>query len=123
MGTNVGNEKGAGFKSALTLWCERGDSNPHGFTRQILSLVRLPIPPLSQDPDTVYSLLELRRRVHAERTGDELGLRCGEPAFREMENLAALGAERGSLAFGPDEKFGSHARERNPHHVRGCVRN
>ena len=32
----------------LTDWCERGDSNPHGFTRQILSLVRLPIPPLSQ---------------------------------------------------------------------------
>ncbi len=29
-------------------WCERGDSNPHGLTRQILSLVRLPIPPLSQ---------------------------------------------------------------------------
>ena len=29
------------------LWCERGDSNPYGFTRQILSLVRLPIPPLS----------------------------------------------------------------------------
>ncbi len=29
------------------IWCERGDSNPHGFTRQILSLVRLPIPPLS----------------------------------------------------------------------------
>jgi hypothetical protein len=29
-------------------WCERGDSNPHGFPRQILSLVRLPIPPLSQ---------------------------------------------------------------------------
>ena len=31
----------------MNLWCERGDSNPHGFTRQILSLVRLPIPPLS----------------------------------------------------------------------------
>jgi hypothetical protein len=30
-------------------WCERGDSNPHGFPRQILSLVRLPIPPLSHD--------------------------------------------------------------------------
>ena len=29
------------------IWCERRDSNPHGFTRQILSLVRLPIPPLS----------------------------------------------------------------------------
>ena len=32
---------------ATNCWCERGDSNPHGFTRQILSLVRLPIPPLS----------------------------------------------------------------------------
>ncbi len=30
-------------------WCERGDLNPHGFTRQILSLVRLPIPPLSHN--------------------------------------------------------------------------
>ena len=29
-------------------WCERGESNPHGLPRQILSLVRLPIPPLSQ---------------------------------------------------------------------------
>ena len=36
------------LRSALSYWCERGDSNPHGFTRQILSLVRLPIPPLSQ---------------------------------------------------------------------------
>ena len=33
-------------------WCERGDSNPHGFTRQILSLVRLPIPPLSPGLDS-----------------------------------------------------------------------
>src|SRR6516225_2223004 len=24
--------------SAVSKWCERGDSNPHGFTRQILSL-------------------------------------------------------------------------------------
>jgi Flagellar biosynthesis protein, FliO len=31
-------------------WCERGDLNPHGFPRQILSLVRLPIPPLSRPP-------------------------------------------------------------------------
>jgi hypothetical protein len=29
-------------------WCERGDLNPHGLLRQILSLVRLPISPLSQ---------------------------------------------------------------------------
>ena len=32
----------------LGFWCERGDSNPHGLLRQILSLVRLPIPPLSR---------------------------------------------------------------------------
>ena len=29
-------------------WCERGDSNPHGLPRQLLRLVRLPIPPLSR---------------------------------------------------------------------------
>jgi hypothetical protein len=34
-------------RSDKNKWCERGDSNPHGFPRQILSLVRLPIPPLS----------------------------------------------------------------------------
>jgi hypothetical protein len=38
--------RGDGMNSLL-LWCERGDSNPHGLPRQILSLVRLPIPPLS----------------------------------------------------------------------------
>src|SRR5579863_1719633 len=32
-------------------WCERGDSNPHGFPRQDLNLVRLPIPPLSHNLD------------------------------------------------------------------------
>ncbi len=32
----------------LVGWCERGDSNPHGLLRQVLSLVRLPIPPLSR---------------------------------------------------------------------------
>src|SRR5580698_2520880 len=39
-------------------WCERGDSNPHGFTRQILSLVRLPIPPLSQNSTAPSGLWE-----------------------------------------------------------------
>ena len=36
------------FKGIVSGWCERGDLNPHGFPRQILSLVRLPIPPLSR---------------------------------------------------------------------------
>ena len=34
-------------RSADFIWCERGDLNPHGLPRQILSLVRLPISPLS----------------------------------------------------------------------------
>ena len=44
----------------LDVWCERGDSNPHGLLRQILSLVRLPIPPLSQPLiSTTYALTAL----------------------------------------------------------------
>ena len=27
--------------------CERGDSNPHGLSHEILNLARLPVPPLS----------------------------------------------------------------------------
>ena len=64
-------------------WCERGDSNPHGFTRQILSLVRLPIPPLSHcgDASTYFSLLPLmatgkKLAVHSVRRGSGCGLGC-----------------------------------------------
>ena len=42
----------AGRSGAREIWCERGDSNPHGLPRQILSLVRLPIPPLSHNKST-----------------------------------------------------------------------
>jgi hypothetical protein len=35
-------------KQTARRWCERGDLNPHGLPRQILSLVRLPISPLSR---------------------------------------------------------------------------
>ncbi len=37
------------FVVRLKGWCERGDSNPHPLRDQILSLARLPIPPLSHD--------------------------------------------------------------------------
>ena len=37
----------AGLHGDRRFWCERGDLNPHGLLRQILSLVRLPISPLS----------------------------------------------------------------------------
>jgi hypothetical protein len=46
-----------GGSASRVFWCERGDSNPHGFTRQILSLVRLPIPPLSHLQSPIYLLL------------------------------------------------------------------
>ncbi len=45
-------------------WCERGDSNPHGFTRQILSLVRLPIPPLSQSYFSAVYTTSLRAQCN-----------------------------------------------------------
>ena len=32
----------------LQVWCERGDSNPHGLPHRILSPARLPVPPLSR---------------------------------------------------------------------------
>jgi hypothetical protein len=34
--------------------CEEGDSNPHSFRNQILSLARLPVPPSSLENDLVY---------------------------------------------------------------------
>src|ERR1700691_3688764 len=52
----------------ILCWCERGDSNPHGLPRQILSLVRLPISPLSHFAHHVQFLDLLRRQpmiIHA----------------------------------------------------------
>ncbi len=48
----------------LALWCGRGDLNPYGLLRQILSLVRLPISPLPRSGclKTVY-----RKAVKARR--------------------------------------------------------
>src|SRR5262252_3968969 len=45
------------------LWCERGDSNPHTFRYQILSLARLPIPPLSRSRENSTALGVARNRV------------------------------------------------------------
>src|SRR5262245_12444865 len=53
------------------LWCEGRDSNPHALRRQILSLVRLPIPPPSQKNQRIialrgsWTLRELPGRVAA----------------------------------------------------------
>ena len=47
-------------------WCERGDSNPHPLRDQILSLARLPIPPLSHD---VQFIILTRKRKQNGRGG------------------------------------------------------
>ncbi len=38
-------EQRTGKRKQIDEWCGQRDLNPHGFTRQILSLLRLPIPP------------------------------------------------------------------------------
>src|SRR6266481_5449902 len=99
-------------------WCERGDSNPHALRRQILSLVRLPIPPLSQfsNPmdgcclDSAILQTHMRRKTDAgspklvhrgllvrgqsyRLNAIELGPLCiakGEPATSASEPFAAI---------------------------------
>ena len=61
----IGNRAGKpNSQGSVSGWCERGDLNPHGFPRQILSLVRLPIPPLSRIDHLAYfvALTDLLRR-------------------------------------------------------------
>jgi hypothetical protein len=79
------------------LWCERGDSNPHGFTRQILSLVRLPIPPLSH-ADNYTKRMEFFRSV-------------------QRSELAPVG--KMPRVWAPDEETGRHASQR---HLSGACR-
>ena len=56
----------------VSFWCERGDSNPHGFTRQILSLVRLPIPPLSHLFSVFYIHCFWRKQIEGVFEGTEM---------------------------------------------------
>jgi hypothetical protein len=52
--------------------CERGDSNPHTFRYQILSLARLPIPPLSLEIKT-SNIIDDRPRLQLHRL---IGMAC-----------------------------------------------
>ena len=48
VGTKLGTMRTGGFfEPPVSIWCERRDSNPHGFPHWILSPARLPVPPLS----------------------------------------------------------------------------
>jgi hypothetical protein len=51
-----------GAKAGVEAWCERGDSNPHGFTRQILSSPRTGnerVTPLATDYEELLELMML----------------------------------------------------------------
>jgi hypothetical protein len=82
--------------------CERGDSNPHAFRHQILSLARLPIPPLSRE--AVYRRLDRfpRDSVHAgglRATG--LG-RLGRPFYRLLSSrIGCCSAFKPAHSFEP----------------------
>ena len=47
-GCELWGDSRADHETNFQAWCERGDSNPHPLRDQILSLARLPVPPLSQ---------------------------------------------------------------------------
>ncbi len=66
------------FRIPVSCWCERGDLNPHGFLRQILSLVRLPISPLSLKTAYTSTLSGWRGTVKAARVLLILLLNLGE---------------------------------------------
>jgi hypothetical protein len=55
-------------------WCERGDSNPHPLRDQILSLARLPIPPLSRTAIiNQEGLINPRQRAAKAASGSDRG--------------------------------------------------
>src|SRR5678816_1941291 len=58
--------------SFSVLWCEGRDSNPHALRRQILSLVRLPIPPPSLKKTTYYTCLLYTSDAADERSSVDL---------------------------------------------------
>lgn len=52
--------------AGIKKWCERGESNPHTVRRQILSLVRLPVPPPSHPIFSIFKHLNSQVTVQLE---------------------------------------------------------
>ena len=110
-----------------TTWCERGDSNPHGFTRQILSSARTKNQRLRQQTTICYVLLQMpcparlssdAAIIHPTRSGLVVGTKLGTG---DAEGRAGLGpasptqqlhAGRGSVASCPAAR-GQGARRRH----------
>src|ERR1051326_4856583 len=62
-----------------SIGCERGDSSPHTFRYQILSLARLPIPPLSHAKSARKNSIENWPQINAD-DADYFFIRVG-PAY------------------------------------------
>src|SRR5712691_3958876 len=57
-------ERVSGVSRRFCLWCERGESNPHGLSHWILSPARLPVPPLSHADHTMRCTAPLAQAQH-----------------------------------------------------------
>src|SRR6185295_18319443 len=75
--------------AARAVWCERGDSNPHGLPRQLLRLVRLPIPPLSRTAARVRLPLRRERRFAKVAQALETRGRARRTAPKDASRTAA----------------------------------
>ena len=72
-------------------WCEKGDSNPQGLPRQILSLVRLPVPPFSQADGKTADRTRALSAVAVD----------GEPTRNRTWNLRIKSPMLCQLSYGP----------------------
>jgi hypothetical protein len=99
-----------------TCWCERGDSNPHALRRQILSLVRLPIPPLSH-----WAVLYCKRGEpsSAKARRSLQGSLASPPCLGALTNGGRVPFPYTSQAAVPRERHGLQGKERGfpPHRV------
>ena len=77
----------------LQLYCERRDSNPHGFPRQNLNLVRLPIPPLSQGSRDLTTHVQPVKNGGSDASATRL--ECPRPGFPRLTPAAAALTIRG----------------------------
>ena len=90
VGVGLGMGWGLGHENQLSGgrwkgWCERGDLNPHGFLRQILSLVRLPISPLSRGEANFY--FPIGGALACARRLDVCAFRCGKGVVGDIAGV------------------------------------
>lgn len=76
----------------LSVWCERGDSNPHGIAHRILNPARLPVPPLSPAMRFLWMMQYCPAMKYA-RPAEECqsGGRSGQPLHPHHGHIVFVG--------------------------------